>query len=209
MCHGEEYEAPQDFEDARMTATKRSIAVRRESPWNVKERNYTTSNAVAAPNERTPTSIQVPGVAGFIRATAARAANGKACQPVPGIALLRRLIYSSCPVAPPLFNSLPREPRSFTNFTSPSSRLPVRILPQSFFLGRIVLLLETLAAAVSLLDRPYSTICIYTVNWALTTAFTTLRCNYRHHYRIQNINTQYAPPSPHTDPDRSTFCIRY
>jgi hypothetical protein len=116
-----------------MTATREGVAVRREGPWNVKERNYTTSNAVAAPNERTPTSIQVPCVAGFIRATAARAANRKACQPFPGIALLRRLIYSSCPVVLPLFNSLPREPRSFTNFPSPSSRLPVRILPQSFF----------------------------------------------------------------------------
>jgi hypothetical protein len=103
--------------------------------WNVKERNYTTSNTVAALDDE-PWMPLLPGVAGLTRASAARAANGRACHPFPDT---KASDASSTPRArsflPSSTHPLVSAAPSLT-FTSPSPRLPPSAsYPSHSFLG--------------------------------------------------------------------------
>jgi hypothetical protein len=90
----------------------------------------------------------------------------------------------------PSFNSPSRERRSFTS-TAFARLPPSASYPSHSFWARIVLLLVTLAAAVSLLNRPFST-SAHIPSAGLTTAFTTSRCNYRHRRHTPSIITRRA-----------------
>jgi hypothetical protein len=132
------------------------------------------------------------------RATAERRPIRRACQPKSAPHLLsRRLIYSSCPAAPSLPNSPFVSAAPSLTFQLPvATTSAVRILPQSFFLGLgLCLLLLPLCRLAPL--TPILDICTYIHRQLrLTTAFTTSRCNYPHHYCFRaRIHTL---PSPRT-----------
>lgn len=131
----------------------------------MQERCEDTSNTAAALDQN-PWGNSLPGVTGLTRADRA---NRRPYQPYSEIKLLtspaRRLIY---PPYPSVFSSphfpwapLPR------NFTFAAATTSVRILPQSFFLGRTALLLLHLARRRTLLYRPSTTPYTIIVHWPL------------------------------------------